>query len=272
MSFDPASIQVGAQVKAPRIQIIATEGFGKTSFAACYTNRGKDKTEDTDKCLIIPIGGETGADGLDVDKTPAVNTYQDLIAICDYFIENDSKYERIVFDSTSAIEPIINNHICTCYNVDNVRKVKGFRVGEMAIENCWHELLGKCDLLRNKGIEIVFVTHTKVKGFNDPENERYDRYVADLEEPNAAILHKWCDIIGFGKVDLMIRKEDAGFGNERVRAEESFDRTRYISFEPTATRPGKRRSEFSNMPDKVELDHLKFKEAMIASVQKTINT
>ena len=47
------------------MQIIATPGFGKTSFAACYTNKGMDKTPDSDTCLIIPIKGETGADGLD---------------------------------------------------------------------------------------------------------------------------------------------------------------------------------------------------------------
>lgn len=268
--FDPSTITKKAVVKAPRIQVIATQGFGKTSFAACMTNEGKDKTEDTEKCIIVPIDGETGADGLPVSKTPTMTSFADLLAFMDYFIANECPYTRIVFDSTSALEPLINKDVCRRHDVDNVKKVKGFRVGEMEVQNTWLTFLNRCDQLREKGVEIVLTTHAKTKKYNAPDSEGYDRYVPDLEEFSAAIIDKWCDIVAFGHKEILIKKDDLGFGGERTRAMDGFGE-RFLFLEPSATRPGKRRPEFSRMPSKVPLDHAAFKAAMIESVNQVVN-
>lgn len=268
--FDLDSIKKGACIKAPRMQIIATPGFGKTSFAACYTNGGRDKTEDTKTCLIIPIKGETGADGLDVDKTDTVSSIDDLHEILEYFITNEVPYDRIVIDSTSTLEPLVFDHVCDKFGVDNVRKVKGFQVGEAEVRNTWRGILNRLDCLREKGITVVLTTHAKIKKFKDPDADSYDRWVSDLEDSTAAIIDKWCDIVGFGKSDIIIQSEDAGFGGERKRAS-SVDNTRWLYLQPSVTRPGKVRPEFSRMPEKVKLDHEHFKAAMIESVAAITN-
>lgn len=271
MSFDLSSIKKGACVKAPRMQIIATPGFGKTSFAACYTDKGREKTPDSETCLIIPIKGETGADGLDVNKVDAVKTVDQLNEIIEYFITNDTDYKRIVIDSTSTLEPLVNDHVCAMYNVDNVKKVKGFQVGEMEVKNTWRGILNRLDCLREKGIEAVFTTHAKIKKFKDPDSDSYDRWVSDLEDSTAAIIDKWCDIVAFGMSEVLIRTEEEGFGNERKRAS-TLDPTRWLHFKPSATRPGKVRPEFSRIHERIELDHIKFREAIAQSVAHLTST
>tara|TARA_R110000868_G_C10844555_1_gene760326 strand:+ start:14 stop:832 length:819 start_codon:yes stop_codon:yes gene_type:complete len=265
MSFDLTSIKKGACVKAPRMQIIATPGFGKTSFAACYTNKGRDRTSDTDTCLVIPIKGETGADGLDVDKVDPVGSVNKLNEIIEFFITNETDYKRIVIDSTSTLEPLVDSHVCGLYNVDNVKKVKGFQVGEMEVKNTWRGILNRLDCLREKGIEAVFTTHAKVKKFKDPDSDAYDRWVSDLDDSTASIIDKWCDIVGFGMSEIIIRTEDEGFGNDRKRAS-TINPTRWLHFKPSATRPGKVRPEFSRIDERIELDHIVFREAIAKSV------
>lgn len=260
------NIKKGAVIKAPRIQILATQGFGKTSFAACYADEGQNPTEETDTTLLIPVKGETGADGLEVAKTETAKSYRQLIGMIVELGSEDHSFTRVVLDSTSAIEPIINEEVCFRHDVDNVKKVKGFRVGEAEVAKCWHELLAALDVLRDKGIEVVITTHVKVKAFADPENDKYDRYVADLDESNAGIIDKWCDIVAFGKTDIVVRTEEVGFGGERKRADQ-IDRRRWLYMTPSATHPGKRRPEFSRMPDKILLDHNEFRKAMIEATK-----
>jgi len=269
--FDLNSIKKGACVKAPRIQIIASEGFGKTSFACCYTNKGQDKTEDTDTTFLIPIKGETGGDGLDVDKPDEnnlVTTYAKLMEILSFLVSGDHPYKRIVIDSTSSLEPLIHQSVCDKHDVDNVRKVKGFRVGEAEVANHWIYLTDELEKLRSRGIEVVVITHAKIKNFKDPERDSYDRYVPDLEDAAASILNKWCDIIAFGNSEIIIKKEETGFGGNSRSMAKQVNPTRWLYLTPSAIRPGKLRPEFSRMPERIELDHVKFKEAMVASVSQ----
>ena len=263
MSFDLNSINKGACVKAPRIQILGDIKIGKTSFAAGYCNQGRDKTADTDTTLIIPISGETGADGLDVDKTDPVESFDKLREILEWIATQEHHYNRIVIDSTSALGPIINDHVCAINgNAPNVRKIAGFRVGEAAVDNCWVQVTKDLDKLRARGIVVFLVSHVIVKGFNDPTSEKYDRYQTDLEANAAGIVSKWCDMILFAKTDKIMRTEEAGFGEVNRKRADQVNTTRWIYTRATPTTPGGVRPEYAKLPEKLELDWAIFRAAV----------
>ena len=48
------------------------------------------------------------------------------------------------------------------------------------------ETLDKLDALRDRGMSIVILGHTKIASFKNPEGEDYDRFQPDLHKKTAA--------------------------------------------------------------------------------------
>ena len=68
---------------------------------------------------------------------------------------------------------------------------------EIAANSDWTDLLDKLDALRDKGMSVVLLGHTRVAPFKNPEGEDYDRFQPDLHKKTAAALTRWADAVLF---------------------------------------------------------------------------
>lgn len=191
----------------------AVEGWGKTSFGA-----------HAPKPIFIQTGGETGLETLidagrlpEISHFPAVQSWEDLLGCVETLTVDDHDFRTVVLDTTNGAENLMHRFICN-RDFDNDWGNKGFasynKGYEVALPE-WQRMLSAFDRLRaERKMSILFLCHTKVKPFKNPEGADYDRYQPDVHEKTWGLTHKWADNVYFGNFEVSVQtdKPDAKKG------------------------------------------------------------
>ena len=83
----------------------------------------------------------------------------------------------------------------------------------------WKMFLQECDNLREKAdMSIILVAHSAIEKVSPPDSDGYDRYSFKLDKNATAVIEEWADIIGFYNREIVIKKEDVGFGKKQGKA------------------------------------------------------
>lgn len=252
MAFSLKSITTTSVIRPPRMIILGAEKMGKSSWAA-----------GSDSPIFIPIKREEGIDALNVPKFPACETFDDLMEALGVLANEDHKYKTVVIDSASALEPVINEAVCTEHNVSNIGAAAGgYGKGYEEALNKWLQLMDAIDYLRDeKGMASIIIGHIRVKKFEDPERESYDQYQFDLRDTISAALYRWADFIGFANISVSVEKEKTGF-KEKKRGVQTDDGKRFLYTKKTPAHPGGGRDPYGQLPDELPLDYKSFKDAV----------
>lgn len=179
---------------ALRYLVYGPEGVGKSSLAA-----------DVPGVLFFDVEG--GSPELDVARYPfrpddAENghvplVYDDVTSGLDDLIANPGHgYSALALDTVDALEALIHKHICKRDAKSGIEAYgygKGYRVALDEIR----QLLAKLDLIRRQGVQVVFLGHSTVTTFKNPEGEDFDRYQLRLHALAAGQIKEWCDVVGF---------------------------------------------------------------------------
>jgi hypothetical protein len=216
MAFDLTSIKRGPDLKPPRIDIMGTEGVGKTTFAASSP-------------APIFIQTEDGLGTLDVPHFPLVESVDDVRQAIGTLYESPHDFQTVVLDSADHLELIIAREIEAKYDA------KDLAYGKSAIKQSeiWQELLGGLNALRNeRGLAVVILAHTQIKRFDSPETEPYDRYVMKLQERSSSYLREWCDALLFANYRTVVKKAEVGFNKEVARGITTGERLLYTTEKP----------------------------------------
>lgn len=270
MAFDLNSIKVRTDLRAPRILLIGVEKIGKTCFACgChFDENGKMAEQGLNNPVVIPVKGEEGIDGLEVPSFPTVQTFGNLLE-CTGALYEENDYGFVVYDSASSIQPLIVQDVCEEFNVNNVRKVPGFRTGEAAVEVRWRNFLNGIDGLRNnhnKG--CVMICHTRIKKHKNPEGDDYDKYDVDLENDAAEMLKRWADVILFcnSKVTVKVDGKDGNFSTAKRTGKDITGGKRFLYTQHRPAHPGGGRGVYGMLPYELPLDWVAFQDAVAAVV------
>ena len=168
----------------PRIVVYGDHGIGKSSFGASARNPIFIQTED-------------GIDNIDVARFEQCRSKKAVTEQIYTLISHDHTFETVVVDTADRVERLVHQSIATDHLVGSVSDLPYGR-GYKAAEEHLNELLGGLDLLRNeKGTTIIVLAHAKIKRFEDPTSDPYDRYVPDMHDSAAALLCEWADVVGF---------------------------------------------------------------------------
>ena len=269
--FSMSDIIADAHPKPPRILILGIEKIGKTEFAAgvCRDNKGNIIEVGRNNPIFMPIAGEEGVDNLDVPKFPTLATFDGIMDAINMLYSEDHPYQTAVLDSASAAQSLINQKVCDDYDVDNVKKVKGFRVGEAAIEKHWENILSGLTALRDeKNMSSIIIGHVRVAKARDPLEEPYDAYHFDVDQPISEKIRRWADVILFATRKYGIKHDDVGFGQKQTRAID-FGAARVLWTQGTATHPGGGRGVYGRLPTEIKLDWGVFEQAVADAHSKT---
>ncbi len=200
------AIHRGVQVVPVRACFYGPSGVGKSTFAS-----------ECPKPLFFDF--EKGSHHLSVDRVEPKN-WEETISTLKVLRDEPHDYQTIVIDTADWAEKLLIVHICKKHHKESIEEF-GYGKGYTILAEGFAEFLALLDELRAKGIHIVFVAHSQIRKFEQPDQTgSYDRYELKLTKQTAPLLKEWCDMLLFCSyetkvVELDGRKKGIG-GRERL--------------------------------------------------------
>lgn len=203
-----------AQDIPPRITIHAVEGWGKTSMLASAPDP-----------LILMCRGETGYDTLlSNGLVPAVpaqeaNTWDELLGWIDRLTTEDLGIKTLGFDAIGGVEQLCHEKVCMRdFRGDWTNK--GFlnyhRGYDVAIRD-WLIMQARLDRLRaTRQITVVFLSHSKIENFSNPQGDDYHRYTSSIHYKAWDEMARWSDAILFGNFVTVVKDGKSTGGADRI--------------------------------------------------------
>jgi hypothetical protein len=242
MAISLTTLRRGPQHRPPRMIVYGPEKIGKSTFAA---SAGKP--------IFIPT--EDGVDALDVTSFPLATTLDDVREAIGVLATEDHDFQTVVVDSADWLEGLIHKKVAGEHNAATIQGTGnkgdslGYGKGYVLALAEWREIIEGLDLLRNeKNMTIILLAHYKIKRFDDPTSDSYDRFMLDLHDSSSSLLKEWCDIIGFLNLRISLKETDAGFNRKIVKGKSGGDRMLYLE-----DRPGFVAGNRYGLPDEIQI-------------------
>lgn len=220
------------KVVRPHLAIIyGPDGVGKTTFAA-----GAPKP--------LFLGAEDGTNSLDVARLPGLTSIEKFKEAMQALISEQHNYKTIIIDSLDWLETLVWAKVVKDEGKSNIKSIEDFGYGKgyaYALDE-WKQMLPLVAGLRDKGLNVLVIAHSKIKLFQDPGTPQgYDRYQLKLHDGAAALWREFVDTVLFVNHLTQTSEEDKkrGFG----------DGTR-VAY--TERRPGWDAKNRSGLPFKLE--------------------
>lgn len=197
------SIVTGKVRKPLRILVYGVDGVGKTTFAASAP-----------KPIIVPT--EEGANELDVAKFPVAQSFDDMREAIRTLTVEKHDYKTAVIDSLDWAESLVFQRV-----VEQAEQLKdgtypknieevggGFFKGQSAAVDVWRVLLNDLERLqREKNMHLIFIAHSKLKNFKNPQGEDFERYSIKLDDRGASAWREWCSGVYFANFEILAKTD-----------------------------------------------------------------
>lgn len=204
-------------------------GVGKTILAATFPKP-------------IFIRAEDGMASIDEenrpDAFPLLKSSQDLWEQLTALINEKHEYKTVVIDSVTQLEQLFIKEIIE----SDPKKPKsintamgGYGAGMMAVAGIHQRVRKACQMLNDKGMNVVFIAHADVNNIELPDEDAYSRYDLRLNKKSMPFYVDDVDMVAFIKLEKFIR------GEEGQRAKAFSDGTRIAVCYTTAANISKNR-------------------------------
>jgi hypothetical protein len=241
-----------AVARPPRAIFYGTAGIGKSTFAAAFP-------------APIFIQTEEGLDAIDADAFPLAQSFADVMDAIGVLANEEHSFRTVAIDSLDWCERLIWARVAADNGVKSIEDI-GYGKGYKMALSYWRDLIDGLDYLRDhKGMVFTGIAHHKIKRFDDPLTDPYDRYMLDLHDGAAAMLIEWCDVLGFINFRVSTMKAEVGFNQKVTRAVGGGDRMIY-----TQERPGWQAKSRWKLPDQMKLDYATYDAALNAAMLAAI--
>lgn len=233
MSFSLDSISKTKRAIAPKIVIGGPGKIGKTTFAASAPN-------------AVGILTEDGAHNVDAQAFPLCKSLDDVYSAIAVLYKEEHDFQYVFLDSLDWLEPMLFEHVCKKNNWTNIEQ-PGYGKGYIAAADEWRELLDGFDALRNeRNMGVILIAHDRVKKYNSPMHEPWDKYELKLHDRASDLVTEWADVLGFANYNILTSQVDKGFGQKDTKAKTTGERILYV--EPHPAHFAGNRFKLKNMP------------------------
>jgi len=239
-----------------RLILCGVEKIGKTTFASQFPAP-----------IFIIIKGEEGCDALSVPRFPVAQSFTEVTEALGTLATEDHKFETVVIDSLSTLEPLVWEDICTREQVPSIEKVGGgFGKGYVEAVKSWRDIMAALDYLRDeKGMGCVLIAHVAIKTFADPTGDTYDTYELDINKKAVSALLRWSDAILFANCKVITRTDKSGM-KETKKGIMRNERVLFTQKRPA--HPGGGRGALGQLPYELELSYEAWSKAVEATKEK----
>ena len=242
------SITTPSFIRPPRLLIHGEAGVGKTTFAS-----------QSEHPVFLPT--EDGFGTLKVNTFPLLTTFSQVIEALDALVHEAHDYQTLVVDSLDHLEPLVWDHTCRVHRVTSIEKF-GYGKGYIEALGYWRQVMDRINRCRQeRDMTVALIAHSEIRRFEAPDSEAYDRYQIKLHKRAAELVLEYCDCVFFCQLEVLVSKEDKGFGKTRARAISSGDRVLY-----TENRPAFVAKNRYHLPFRLPLSWAAYNEALAQSL------
>lgn len=203
----------------PRVVIYGPPGMGKTTLASEFPNPVFIQVED---------GTPAGLDLVGVQP----KTFEEVIEAMEALYAEEHQFQTVVLDSLDKMQPLLWDAVCKDNNWASI-ETPGYGKGYVQTEYRWREFLdGMNALRRDRGMNIVLITHSDVERFDDPTSVSYSQYQMRLHKSGRKLVEDEVDAILLLKYEASVKQEEQGFNKTRAHAEGGSQRFIYAEGRP----------------------------------------
>lgn len=201
-------ISKGKVMRPHLVLIYGPDGVGKTTFAAGAP-------------APLFLGSEEGTNNMDVARLPGLNTLDKIRQALAALANEKHSYKTIVLDSLDWLESLIFDEVVVQHDkkISGITDI-GYNKGFAKALDKWKALLPFVAALRDKGMNFIAISHSKVKKFEDPSTPQgYERYQLKLYTGNdgdaSALWREYVDTVLFANYVTYTSTDDKkrGFGD-----------------------------------------------------------
>jgi len=183
-------IETGIQNKPISLLLYGVEGIGKSTLISNAPN-------------VLFLDTENGTIRINTRRIK-ITSWEDLLAAVKYVQENPSICKTLAIDTADWAEIMAIQYVCQKNRVASIENIP-FGKGYSYVADEFSNLLKQLNLLKEKGINIVFVAHAKPRKFELPEEMgSYDRYEMKLSRQVAPLLKEWSDALLFCNYKIFV--------------------------------------------------------------------
>jgi len=206
-AFSVRSVANKAPKLPNRIILHGVSGWGKTSFAAQIPG-----------AVFLLVGQETGLWTLmeSGEVNPAIPHFPaaaqsmgHLFQALQSLLEEQHEHKVLVIDAITSIDAMLQQNVCNTNFHGNWTEFHAFGGDQAskltAIE--WEPVVRKLEEIRNRGIGIMLISHSRVVNFKNPEGPDYERWESLTKHPWLR-LTMWADMVLFGAYEQAVVKKD----------------------------------------------------------------
>ena len=175
---------VRSEHKPFRVIVVGPDKIGKSTFAASAP---------------APVGilTEEGLDNIEVPAFPVCTTLREVYGCVATLIKEEHPYKSMFLDSVDWLEPLVWSSVCEKNNWEHIDQA-GYGKGYAAALQEWRRLIVGLQGLRNKGMNVILLSHHKQRKVESPlYPEPYDSVSLKIHEKAGSLLCEWADIIGY---------------------------------------------------------------------------
>jgi hypothetical protein len=179
-----SNVITGRVAEPMRVLTYGLEGVGKSSFAAGAPG-------------AIFLDVDRGTAKLDVRRFPQPEEWLDVMEAIGELTNAQHPYKTLVVDTLDALESLCWRHVCAAKRVASIEDF-GYGKGYSAALDTWRTLADALERLRaHRGMHVVLVAHSWIKGFKNPAGDDFDRYELKLHAKASGFWREWCDAVLF---------------------------------------------------------------------------
>lgn len=238
MGFKKPQInKIATDIKQLSIYVRTLKKFGKTTL---FRDVVVEKYGDPEKGLLIGLGAEIGYSLLDNLNTTHIETYQELVELKDWLIDQKGKehnIEMIAFDVAEELTPIIEKEVIRLSVIDTKKPCKSINAayggygagGSKVVEMIKDYFLE----LRKAGFGVWVIGHTKFKTIKEKgniEEEGYMSLTSNLPSNYENAFGDVFDVTLTGYIDREIESETVGEGDQEKVKRKATNEIRKLFF------------------------------------------
>jgi phage nucleotide-binding protein len=223
------SILTGARAATPEpliLTICGTPGTGKTSLAATLPGPA---------FLIQTQGEKTPRDLPPGDMPVSIGETDSPKKLWDQLLAlatEEHPYKTVIIDSVTGLETLFADDILK--NDPKAKSIQtamgGYGAGRDAVAVMHNRVRKAAEVLRRKGMHVVFIAHSDIVSINPPDGEGYSQYSLRLHSKSMAAYVDSVDVVGFIKQATVVVGKDG----ENKRAVSTGERVLVTYLTPTA--------------------------------------
>lgn len=183
------NLSKGIKKSPVRAVIYSPEGRGKSTLASLLPDP-----------VFIDVEG--GTHQLDVIRLEPSNWPEVLAAVETIGKKHAAEFRTVVFDTADWVERLCSDDLCARAGKKSIEDF-GYGKGYIHLVEEFSRALKASDWLISKGINVVWLAHSKVVRTSPPDQtDGFDRYELKLSKQVAPLLKEWADLILFANVEM----------------------------------------------------------------------